>query len=286
MDDIMKNAEKIIKEYPKECKGLTPEKMIKKVRYLFERYYDSFTVKDLPENLRYHCSILGEVIYGTNSTSEQNVSREQIAAAITTLQKIDDAGHFNYNESSTDENNNIDFGKPVFLGQVENKHPYFGGEGPLYAFYCSYSARTPDKEFLFYQAKPDQALLAFTKSEDFDGHPLRLVRLDNKDRDIIEYFITSDNPEKRKFLQNVLQDMENRWYEGLMVGDISPAFNKLRAEYEHEKLNESKLAQLRKAVAKGIDDALGTNLEEKKLAKPLKKIEKAVSDKLLGKVKD
>jgi len=50
--------------------------------------------------------------------------------------------------------------------------------------------------------------------------------------------------------------------------------------------NNSLLAKLRKKIAHNIDETLGTNLEEKKLAKPLKKIEKAVSDKLLGKVKE
>lgn len=48
----------------------------------------------------------------------------------------------------------------------------------------------------------------------------------------------------------------------------------------------NKLAKIRKKIAHGIDETLGTKLEEKKLAKPLKKIEKAVSDKLFGKVKE
>lgn len=50
--------------------------------------------------------------------------------------------------------------------------------------------------------------------------------------------------------------------------------------------NTNKLATLRKKIAHKIDETLGTNLEEKKLVKPLKKIEKAVSDKLFGKVNE
>ena len=55
---------------------------------------------------------------------------------------------------------------------------------------------------------------------------------------------------------------------------------------EHEELNRSILAKVRNKVAKKIDSVLGTTLEEKNITKPLKKIEKAVSDKLFGKVKE
>ena len=57
-------------------------------------------------------------------------------------------------------------------------------------------------------------------------------------------------------------------------------------ERQKKELNISKLATLRKKITHNIDETFGTNLEEKKLAKPLKKIEKAVSDKLFGKVKE
>lgn len=49
---------------------------------------------------------------------------------------------------------------------------------------------------------------------------------------------------------------------------------------------ENKLAKVRNKLAKKVDNVLGTNLEEMKIAKPLKKIEKAISDKLFGKVKE
>ena len=61
---------------------------------------------------------------------------------------------------------------------------------------------------------------------------------------------------------------------------------KILANKEKKKIADNKLAQTRKKLAQRIDAVLGTHLEDKKLAKPLKKIEKAVSDKLLGKIKD
>ena len=171
------------------------------------------------------------------------------------------------------ENNNVDFGKPVFLGQVENKHPDFGGEGALYVFYCHPDADMRNKEFLFGSVKPDEAILAFTENKSFDGEALRMFLFNRKDREVIEDFITSDNPEKKQFLQNVLQEMEDKCYDGLVVGDIRPAFNKLKDTYDHERFNKNKLAQLRKNMAKSVDNALGTNLEEKKLPLFLKRIE-------------
>lgn len=50
--------------------------------------------------------------------------------------------------------------------------------------------------------------------------------------------------------------------------------------------NPNKLATLRKKIAHDIDETLGTHLEEKKIAKPIKKIEKVISDKLFGKVNE
>lgn len=55
---------------------------------------------------------------------------------------------------------------------------------------------------------------------------------------------------------------------------------------EHEELNRSILAKLRNKLAKKVDNVLGTHLEDKKIAKPIKKIEKAVSDKLFGRVNE
>ena len=48
----------------------------------------------------------------------------------------------------------------------------------------------------------------------------------------------------------------------------------------------NKLATFRNKIAHNLDKKLRTHLEEKKIAKPLKKIEKAISDKLFGKVKE
>lgn len=65
----------------------------------------------------------------------------------------------------------------------------------------------------------------------------------------------------------------------------------LRRIKEHDKaentvLNSSKLGKLRNKLAKNIDNVLGTNLKDKKIAKPIKGMEKAISDKLFGKVKE
>ena len=54
----------------------------------------------------------------------------------------------------------------------------------------------------------------------------------------------------------------------------------------HTTLNNSKLGKLRRQIAKTIDKTLDTDLEEEKLPIPIKKIEKAISDKLFGKVKE
>ena len=43
---------------------------------------------------------------------------------------------------------------------------------------------------------------------------------------------------------------------------------------------QSRLAALCKKIVHNIDETLGTKLEEKKVAKPLKQIEKAISDRL------
>lgn len=61
---------------------------------------------------------------------------------------------------------------------------------------------------------------------------------------------------------------------------------KILANKERKRTADNHLAKLRNKMAKKIDNVLGTNLEEKKLATPLKKAEKKISDKLFGKVRD
>ena len=71
-------------------------------------------------------------------------------------------------------------------------------------------------------------------------------------------------------------------------GRLVPLLNKAEEQnkIENEVLNSNHLAKVRNRLAKSIDNVLGTNLEEKKIAKPIKKIEKAVSDKLFGKINE
>ena len=61
---------------------------------------------------------------------------------------------------------------------------------------------------------------------------------------------------------------------------------KEKQKHAKERCLDSKLAILRNKIAKGIDADLATKFEEVKLAKPLKKIEKFISDKLFGKVNE
>ena len=94
---------------------------------------------------------------------------------------------------------------------------------------------------------------------------------------VIESFIESDNPQKKLCLQEFIKEVHKSLERSQSV---EPAFKKLEDVYEHEIYNRSKLAKVRNRAAK----ALG--LDNVKLSKPLKKIEKAVSDKLFGKVKE
>lgn len=51
-------------------------------------------------------------------------------------------------------------------------------------------------------------------------------------------------------------------------------------------LNNNKLARVRARLAEKIDRKLGTHLEKAELPTPLKKVEKAISDTILGKVRE
>ena len=55
---------------------------------------------------------------------------------------------------------------------------------------------------------------------------------------------------------------------------------------QKRKLDNSKLAKLRIKLANKTDNLLGTNFEKTELPKSLKKVEKAISDRLFGKVKE
>lgn len=101
--------------------------------------------------------------------------------------------------------------------------------------------------------------------------------LNKEEREMLEYFINSKN--HFNTLQNIVQaGIDN-------FDDPNFSFyKKLKDEYDHDTLNQSKMAKLRKNLAEKIDDKFGTHLEDKKLAKPIKKIEKVL--KLLGKVKE
>lgn len=75
---------------------------------------------------------------------------------------------------------------------------------------------------------------------------------------------------------------ENRKEKVKTSQEDSVAENKTISSVDHPDTN--KLATLRKKIAHDIDETLETHLEEKKIAKPIKKIEKVISDKFFGKV--
>ena len=58
------------------------------------------------------------------------------------------------------------------------------------------------------------------------------------------------------------------------------------SDFSYDGLTDNKISSLRYRIANKADKVLGTKLAKKKIAKPLKKLEKAVSDKLLGKTRE
>ena len=168
------------------------------------------------------------------------------------------------------------YGRPTFICKCEPKEHLYDP----HAFYQrDWLAHSPYKgecaSYIMYCAGNDPSSCFFTSP------------FTEKEATIIESFIDSDDPQKKQALKDFVQ-------EDFLISasaittykDHVEAFNKLENIYEHNLLNDSKLATLRKKIAHGVDETLGTNLEEKKLAKPLKKFEKVVSDKLFGKVNE
>ena len=81
-----------------------------------------------------------------------------------------------------------------------------------------------------------------------------------------------------------LHEEERRAY--LNFVETRSDYDKDEQKHAKERCLDSKLAILRNKIAKGIDADLATKFEEVKLVKPLKKIEKFISDKLFGKVNE
>ena len=97
--------------------------------------------------------------------------------------------------------------------------------------------------------------------------------------EIIETFIESNDPKQTQ----ALSDFVCETFKANNLEERKIAFKKLESTYEHNLLNKSKLAEVRIKLAKKIDNTLGTELAEKKLPLFIKKIEKRISDKVLGK---
>lgn len=112
-----------------------------------------------------------------------------------------------------------------------------------------------------------------------------LYYLSEQEQVLVEKIIETKNPDLLKKLVKVVKN-GNSGMDGLAKDYLKYQQNTDNKKSPENELNKNKLATLRKKITHGLDKTLGTKLEEKKLAKPLKKIEKVVSDKLFGKVND
>lgn len=126
------------------------------------------------------------------------------------------------------------------------------------------------------------------------GYNLSLKMADNHwEKKNIEKYAPNKENKKKLFKKRFVKAMnETGLASGAYVADAVPAdtlqkptkINKISSQGNDIVAN--KLAALRKKIARDVDETLGTKLEEKKLAKPLKKLEKIISDKIFGKVKE
>jgi hypothetical protein len=112
-----------------------------------------------------------------------------------------------------------------------------------------------------------------------------LYYLSEQEQVLVEKIIETKNPDLLKKLVKVVKN-GNSGMDGLAEGYLKYQQNTDNKKSPENELNKNKLATLRKKIAHDIDETLGTHLEEKKIAEPIKKIEKAISDKLFGKVKE
>lgn len=138
------------------------------------------------------------------------------------------------------------------------------------------------KVFVFYRRSedenaPNQGVINYTdQSNASKGSWVLSIGLNEKQAEVFESFIGTDDATKKEVLQNLLisgYDEKGK--------EFDTAFAKMEDIY----YGENKLADVRNKVTKKIDKVFGTNLEKMKLAKPLKKIEKAISDATLGKTR-
>ena len=156
--------------------------------------------------------------------------------------------------------------KPLLVDQFESKD-----EGQMYVFF----RRSKNQD------APNQSFLIYTKAKDckdWEFYPF----FDKKETQVLEALLSSENQTDKEVLHKYIVGLYVEDKKGLTKEKYEELFSPLENIY----YNKSKLANLRQKLAHDIDKTLGTHLEEKKIAKPIKKIEKAVSDKLFGKVKE
>ena len=156
--------------------------------------------------------------------------------------------------------------EPLLVDQFESKD-----EGQMYVFYrCSNDKKTPVQGSLWYTKKK-----GYYGASSYEEHAFN-----KKETQILEAVIFSENKADKEALHAFIVAIYTA------AGLTDKQFKEFFSPLENIYYNKSKLANLRQKLAHDVDKTLGTKLEEKKLAKPLKKIEKAVSDKLFGRVKE
>jgi hypothetical protein len=155
--------------------------------------------------------------------------------------------------------------KPVLIDRFEIQ------KKELYVFFGrSKNQDAPNQSFLFYTKTKD--------CKDWEFSP----NFDKKETQVLEALLSSENQTDKEVLHKYIVGLYVEGKKGLTKEKDEELFSPLRDIY----YGKSRLATLRKKIAHGVDETLGTHLEEKKIAKPIKKIEKAVSDKLFGKVNE
>ena len=156
-------------------------------------------------------------------------------------------------------------GKPVLIDRFEIQ------KKELYVFF----ERSKNQD------APNQSFLIYTKAKDckdWEFYP----NFDKKETQVLEALLSSENQTDKEVLHKYIVGLYVEGKKGLTKEKCEELFSPLRDIY----YGKSRLATLRKKISHDIDETLGTHLEEKKIAKPIKKIEKAVSDKLFGKVNE
>lgn len=149
-------------------------------------------------------------------------------------------------------------GKSILVDQIETQN-----KGQQYVFY----KRGRD------QNAPNQGFLLYSDTKDSEDAIL-FFYFDKREAQVLEALLGSENKTDKEALHKFIAEMYAEEKKGL----TDHIFNKLFSPLEDIYYGKNKLATLRKKIAHGIDETLGTNFEEKRLPKILKiKVEEPLS---------